>query len=228
MKAQNRLYPPFWDREYWALCVLRSFVREALNTGIRGRALDYGAGDSPYRPLFERAGVDLIGADIGPSPSASLQIDEQGRVPVPGGYFDVVLSTQVLEHVTDVQQYLREAYRVLRPGGMCLISTHGTYMLHRHPVDLRRWTVDGLRLELEQAGFEVSSMVPRIGILATTTHHRAFIYGGLLKRSILTSWLRPILFFWLNCLMAVEDWVTPVDMMEILPELLLAKCFKPK
>ena len=221
-----RLSPPFWDREYWHLRAIREFVVRALESGARGRALDYGAGDSPYRSLFERAGLELIAADITSDNSSVLKIDDEGRLPARDGYFDLVLSTQVLEHVPDVNRYLKEAHRVLRPGGMLLISTHGSFILHRHPVDLRRWTVDGLRFELEQAGFKVHRVEPHVGILANSTHQRAFVYGGLLKRSAWTRWLRPILFGLFNLRMAIEDWLTPPEVMEVLPSLLLVKAFK--
>ena len=78
-----------------------------------------------------------------------------------------MLSTQVLEHVPDPRAYLAEALRVLRPGGRMLLSTHGTFVYHPDPVDLWRWTCEGLRLEVERAGFEVIRFEGIIGPVAS-------------------------------------------------------------
>ncbi len=56
-----------------------------------------------------------------------------------------MLSTQVLEHVTDPRLYLAECHRVLRPGGPLLLSTHGIMVYHPDPVDYWRWTGAGLQ-----------------------------------------------------------------------------------
>jgi SAM-dependent methyltransferase len=51
------------------------------------------------------------------------KIDPDVALPFPDAVFDVVLSFQVIEHVVDVDGYLREAYRVLRPGGYLIVIT---------------------------------------------------------------------------------------------------------
>jgi SAM-dependent methyltransferase len=169
----------------------------------------------------------VIGADIDPADPAVIRIDAStGRVALEDGAVDAVLSTQVLEHVADVQAYLREAYRVLRPGGLVFCSTHGAFILHRHPTDFRRWTIDGLRYELEQAGFVVERVEPRLGILAMSTHLRSITIGGITRRVPLTGWLRPIIYGFFNARMAVEEWLTPGSVMEAHPELLFATARK--
>ncbi|HEY7119582.1 MAG TPA: class I SAM-dependent methyltransferase, partial [Tepidisphaeraceae bacterium] len=166
--------------------------------------------------------------DIDADDPAVIAIDpETGRVRLDDASVTAVLSTQVLEHVADVQAYLREAYRLLRPGGVIFCSTHGAFVLHRHPTDFRRWTIDGLRHELEQAGFQVERVEPKLGILATSTHLRSITIGGITRRVPLTGWLRPIIYLFFNTRMAVEDWLTPASVMEAHPELLFATARKP-
>ena len=52
-----------------------------------------------------------------------LQIDPQSPLPFPAGAFDVILSFQVIEHVNDDEAYLREAHRLLKPGGTLILIT---------------------------------------------------------------------------------------------------------
>ena len=80
---------------------------------------------------------------------------------------DVVLSTQVLEHVEDPRTYLEECFRVLRPGGQLLLSTHGFMVYHPDPVDYWRWTGAGLRRAVEQAGFRIERFEGIMGLAAT-------------------------------------------------------------
>ncbi len=86
-----------------------------------------------------------------------MQIGPDGRLPLEDGGFDTVLSTQVLEHVADPGVYLEECFRVLRPGGRLLLSTHGFMVYHPDPDDYWRWTCAGLRRAVTDAGFAVES-----------------------------------------------------------------------
>jgi SAM-dependent methyltransferase len=226
----DRTHPHLFHRDYWTLRHLlqgaEQFVSKHRQELANGKALDFGAGVSPYAAIFEQAGITLLRADIEPDNPQVLAISPDGRVPLPDSSLDAVLSTQVLEHVADVQAYLREAHRLLRPGGLLYLSTHGAFILHRHPTDFRRWTIDGLKYEIEEAGFRVEQIEPRIGIVANSTHLRSIALGGLTRRIPLTGWLRPIIYLFFNLRMAIEDWLTPKSVMESHPELLLATARK--
>jgi SAM-dependent methyltransferase len=130
----------------------------------RGRVLDYGCADVPYRSFFP-ADVDFVAADLPGNPNATVELTGEGTVPAPDESFDAVLSTQVLEHVTDPRRYLSEAFRVLRPGGRLLLTTHGIFVWHPDPGDYWRWTGEGLRLAVRQAGFEVAHFEGVVGLL---------------------------------------------------------------
>lgn len=131
-----------------------------------GRVLDYGCADMPYRSFFGE-GVDYVGADLEGNEEATVTLNDDGSLPVPDASFDAVLSTQVLEHVQDPRLYLTECWRVLRPGGRLLLSTHGIFPYHPDPVDLWRWTGEGLKCEVQRAGFEVLRFEGIIGMAAT-------------------------------------------------------------
>jgi SAM-dependent methyltransferase len=128
------------------------------------RVLDVGCGEKPYRPFF--AAEEFVGVDIGDNPHA----DVTGRVealPLEDASFDVVLCTQVLEHVDDPAQAVRELYRVAKPGGRVLAATHGTYVYHPGPVDNWRWTHTGLaRLFEANAPWSSLRIAPGAGTAA--------------------------------------------------------------
>lgn len=116
--------------------------------------LDYGCGIKPYESLFLPFFNHYLGADIAETKGADILIDENGDMAIGDELIDVVISTQVLEHVVDVDKYLKEAYRVTKKGGMLLLSTHGYWIYHPNPTDLWRWTRDGLELTLDRNGFK--------------------------------------------------------------------------
>ncbi|GAC1316764.1 MAG: hypothetical protein NVSMB25_03090 [Thermoleophilaceae bacterium] len=137
-----------------------------LDVPPAGRILDYGCAELPYRHFFSDE-VDFVGADLPGNPHASLELRPDGTLPVADDSFDALLSTQVLEHVRDPALYLSECFRVLRPGGRMLLSTHGIFVYHPDPVDYWRWTCDGLRFAVREAGLEVVRFEGIIGLAAT-------------------------------------------------------------
>jgi len=127
------------------------------------RVLDVGAGDRPYRELFPTA----VAFDVPGNPYADLH-GSLDAIPVEDASFDVALCLQVLEHVPDPAAAVRELRRVLRPGGIVLLSTHGIYPFHPNPDDLWRWTHQGLeRLFLTNAEWTSVSVRPGAGTAGT-------------------------------------------------------------
>jgi SAM-dependent methyltransferase len=130
--------------------------------------LDFGSGGSPYRFLFPNSNYRR--ADISTDITIDFLINDEGYVNAPDSTFDLVLSTQVLEHVRYPQRYLAECQRVLRPGGKLILSTHGLFEEHGCPNDYRRWTADGLKQDLIASGWQ------QIEVKKLTVGGRAFLF----------------------------------------------------
>ena len=164
---RERLHPQPHDWLYLHLHDLRLLL-ESNQTDSHLKILDYGCGSSPYQTLFPNA--DYKRADFLDVGNLDYRLDTNSRVPEADAQFDLILSTQVLEHVPQPEIYLSECFRLLKPGGKLLLSTHGTYEDHGCPHDLYRWTAEGLDLALSKAGFQ------NIRVQKLTTGPRAVLF----------------------------------------------------
>lgn len=129
--------------------VVSRFAIPAASAG--SRVLDYGCAARPYRALLGPR-IEYVGADLEGNPLADVVLNDDGSVPLPDAQFDLILSTQVLEHVTDPELYVSECHRLLKPGGTLVLTTHGIMFYHPDPVDYWRWTSAGLARILSTAG----------------------------------------------------------------------------
>jgi SAM-dependent methyltransferase len=155
----DRRSPKRSDPHYLVLAPLARQIESSLATLATGRTdlrvLDIGCGGKPYLPVVAPYARSYCGIDSAPGPAVDAVVAAE-ELPFDDGSFDLVLCTQVLEHVQDPRQALAEIRRVLAPGGAALVSTHGVFLFHPDPPstdqDYWRWTHAGLRKEFTRAG----------------------------------------------------------------------------
>ncbi len=99
------------------------------NHGDSGKKmLDLSCGDGETARLLARLGYRVVATDYGPPPPMT-DIERVGGVdlnhllPFQQSSFDAVDLVEVIEHIENQPQLIREIARVLRPGGRVLIST---------------------------------------------------------------------------------------------------------
>jgi SAM-dependent methyltransferase len=146
----SKVNPVPSHQDYPHLADLNLFIKSHASAEIL-TILDYGAGASPYRSYFPNA--DYRRADITGAPSLRYHIKTDSTISEADGTFDLVLSTQVAEHVINPAAYFKECYRLLKPGGKLILTTHGIWDEHGSPYDFQRWTDSGLDRDLKLAGF---------------------------------------------------------------------------
>ncbi|MBI4056165.1 MAG: methyltransferase domain-containing protein [Elusimicrobia bacterium] len=81
--------------------------------------------------------------DIRPAPGVSVAADGH-ELPFSGESFEGILLQGVLEHVPEPYQLIREAYRVLKPGGLIYVEVPFLQHFHYSPDDFYRYTLHGL------------------------------------------------------------------------------------
>lgn len=210
----RRLYPRPWDYcAYNLRClrvVLKRLAKAELSPKPNAVVVDFGCGERPYEPLFKEFGSKYIGVDILGNETADVQFEPGSPIPLEDESADLVLSNQVLEHVVDVPEYLAECHRVLKQGGLLILSTHGSWTYHPYPVDVRRWTSWGLRHDIECSGLRVESIDGCMGPLAYTTQLRLqLIRGALWKLGRVGQPLIHAISWYSQLLMWCEDKITP-------------------
>lgn len=144
------------------------------------RTLDIGAQNGPYAAHFPRR----VALDIQRGAGVQVIGDVQA-LGIRDASVDVVLCTEVLEHVPDPQRAIDEMYRVLVPGGQLLLTTRFLFPIHDAPHDYFRFTKYGLRYLLRR--FEITEvheetdavgtlavLLQRLGMQAETLHRTPF------------------------------------------------------
>lgn len=123
---------------------------------ITGVLYDLGCGEKPFESYFRRYCSSYVGVDWASSQhdsKADIITDLNESVPVDDQVADTVVSISVLEHLHTPLMMLKEAQRILRPGGALLLQVPFMWHIHEEPHDYYRFTRYGLEHMLVQAGF---------------------------------------------------------------------------
>lgn len=174
--------------ERWHLTSLRAERLGMVLDAIEGRCLDIGAGDNMLVKLYRErsaggpnaaAARDSVGLDVVDWGSDCVIVPDCRSLPFPDASFDTVTFVACLNHIPERAEALREALRVLRPGGKVIITMIGRvigivghaiwwYSEDKHrdiaPGEVMGMDPRDVRGLLEQAGF--------VGIGET-----GFVYG---------------------------------------------------
>ncbi len=163
MHKKIRFYiSPFFLSRYYISKDIRYFIEKY---GFRGTVLDLGCGEKPYKYLFKNS--KYLGIDF---PKYSINKDFKGEkpdhyftddyketlvLPFPDEYFDNAVSFQVLEHHKRPDLMIGEMARVIRKGGLVLLTCPFIGGLHEEPNDFQRYTKYKLRELFEKNNCEI-------------------------------------------------------------------------
>jgi SAM-dependent methyltransferase len=158
------------------------------------RVLDAGAGAGHLANRLAELGHTVLGIDASEqfvayatahaAPGARFALGDVTALGVPDASVDVAIAGEVLEHIIDDDLAASELYRVLAPGGVCLVSMPADPALwdfsDQWAGHVRRYDAPSLRELFERQGFRVEKAF-RWGFPFTRLYHRA-LYVPMLKR----------------------------------------------
>ena len=127
---------------------------------MNGVVLDFGCGSKPYRNLFEAE--QYIGLDYesevskGKRDNQSADVFYDGKtIPFSNNHFDAVFSSEVFEHVFNLEDMLDEINRVMKTGGHLLFTCPFFYPEHEQPYDNARYTSFAIKYLMDKHNFEI-------------------------------------------------------------------------
>lgn len=162
--------PERWDFSPAFLAQYRVLL-PLIHRHVAGKTIDLGCGTMPFTDLLASRASTYHTLDLHPrSKEVTYVGDIQNMSMIPDGSYDSALSLEVLEHVQDPWQAVGEIHRILRPGGILIVSVPHLSRLHEEPHDYFRFTVYGLRHLLETSGFEVMEIRRKGGLISFLGH----------------------------------------------------------
>ena len=129
------LFPTFRNRYRFVSARLKKYAAEGKGDAPGfSSALNLGTGEGDYDRMIARYCTEVIGCDVNEEDLAHARTLNQGvmnlryeannalALSYADASFDLIVSCEVIEHVGDPAQMIREMYRVLRPGGTAIMT----------------------------------------------------------------------------------------------------------
>lgn len=196
-------------------------IKKAIKKNFRaieGTLLDVGCGSKPYLKLLGNKVSKYIGIEYPPSYNAvktSAEIFGNAvELPIKSNSIDVVLSTQVLEHLQQPHLFFMEANRVLRPGGLLYLTTNQEWGIHKAPRDFFRFTRYGVQYLSESANLECLKIENRGGFWVMIGQRlSAYVYDRWVDR-----FRKNFKFFFLTAFLLTAPFILAIQLLALIAD----------
>ncbi len=169
----------FYGRMLLDLQILTIFIDiKKVLPKFKGKVLDIGCGQSPYRYLLNKNETEYRGIDVAEAASFDyinndITLFDGEKIPFDNEFFDAIICTEVLEHVYNYQNLIDEMYRVCKKDSKLIITIPFSARYHYIPYDFFRYTPSALEkifckfstVEITPRGSDVLSICAKIIVL---------------------------------------------------------------
>jgi SAM-dependent methyltransferase len=136
---------------------IKKFSKKIKNKKI----LDFGSGDQRYKKFFIKNNT-YYSLDVKKSGYKRIKknnfiIDgeKKKKLPIKKSFFDIIICTEVLEHVIYLEFLIKEFKRILKKNGSILVTTPFVWAEHDTPYDFRRFTSYGIKKIFLENNFKI-------------------------------------------------------------------------
>lgn len=116
-------------------------ITALLSKNTSAVCIDIGCGDGKKTSIFKKKinskqmlGIDGIKIRLNAAKKNGIDkiiyADLEKKWPLKNNQFDVVISNQVIEHILNLDNFISEIFRILKPGGYCVVSTENLSSWH--------------------------------------------------------------------------------------------------
>ena len=133
-------------------------IKKISNYLKGGKLLDFGCGSKPYEKLFN---VDqYIGVDVKKTGhnhiNSKIDVFYDGKVmPFRNNEFDHIFTSEVIEHIFNIEDVLIELNRILKKGGFLGLTCPFVWDEHEKPYDFARYSSFGIKHLLKKNNFQI-------------------------------------------------------------------------
>ena len=124
----------------WGRVLDRYYIENFLTefaTDVHGRVLEVAENGYTFRFGGERVTQSDVVHYVSGNPKATIVADLTDADHIPSNTFDCIILTQTLQFIYDVKAAIRTLHRILKPGGVLLMTCHGISKISRF--DMGSW-----------------------------------------------------------------------------------------
>lgn len=155
MKIINKIYKAYFEGLLDKAGKLSQMnIYSLLEKGCKARLLDLGCNDGGSTLHYAQTigtrnvyGIEIVRKQASKARQIGIKVkvcDLNNKWPFGNEFFDVLIANQVIEHLTNIDNFLSEIKRVLKKGGYAIISTENASSWHNIFASIMGWQIFSL------------------------------------------------------------------------------------